>query len=250
MLRRSVALAPVLLALLMVIPAAAGPADKHVKKGDRYFGYRGKGRQWCVKAIEMYEKALAVDTKNVAASWKLARASYWLGVHTDGDEAKLAIYKKGIDVAKRAITIDPKSVASHFWLGVSYGKYGEVKGVTNSIALVEPIKKEMQTVIELDEKFEGGGAHRVLGRLYHKLPGVLGGDADKALEHLEKAIEIDKTRLLNHLFIAEVYIAADDKENAKKHLKLIVDAPVEADRAPENAEEKAKARELLKGLEK
>ena len=37
MLRRSVALAPLLLAVLIAFPALAGPADKHIKKGDRYF---------------------------------------------------------------------------------------------------------------------------------------------------------------------------------------------------------------------
>jgi tetratricopeptide (TPR) repeat protein len=241
----------VLAALLlpMIGAAVAGPGDKLIKRGDKYFNNRGTGRQWCVKAVECYEKALALDTKSVAASWKLARACYWLGVHTDGDDPKLVIYKKGIEVAKRAISLDAKSIESHFWLGVSYGKYGEVKGVTNSVALIDPIKKEMQIVIGLDEKFEGGGPHRVLGRLYHKVPGLLGGSTEKAFTHLKKAVEIDKTRLLNHLFLAEVYIAEKDKANAKKHLQFIIDAPVEPDRKPENAEEKAQAKELLKGLE-
>jgi tetratricopeptide (TPR) repeat protein len=233
----------------MAVTATAGPGDRLIERGDKFYGKRGLGRQWCVKAVECYEKALALDTKSVAASWKMSRACYWLGVHTEGDDEKLAIYKKGIDVAKRAISLDPKSVESHFWLGVSYGKYGETKGVTNSVALIDPIKKEMQTVIELDEKFEGGGPHRVLGRLYHKVPGVLGGSTEKAIEHLEKAVAIDKSRLLNHLFLAEVYIAEKKVKKAKEHLQFIVDAPVEPDRAPENAEEKAQAKELLKGLE-
>jgi tetratricopeptide (TPR) repeat protein len=248
--RRTRILTGILIGLLLAGAAVGNEAsDKLIQRGDRFYGNRGKGRQYCVKAVEFYEKALAVDAESVAASWKLARASYWLGVHTDGDEAKLAIYKKGIDIAKRAISLDAKSVESHFWLGVSYGKYGETKGVMNSLALVDPIKKEMQTVLELDEKFEGGGAHRVLGRLYHKLPGIAGGSTEKSIEHLEKAIAIDDSRLLNHLFIAEVYVAEKDTANAKKHLQKIIDAPVEDGREPENAEEKARAKEMLAELE-
>lgn len=247
--RPAAVLVSLLLVALVAVPALAGPADKLIKRGDRYLDNRGKGRQWCVKAIESYEKALAVETGSVEASWKLARACYWLGKHTDGDDAKLAIYKKGIDVAKRAISLDAKSVESHFWLGVSYGKYGETKGIMNSLALVDPIKKEMQIVLELDESFDGGGGHRVLGRLYHKLPGIAGGDTEKALDHLKKALKFDESRLLNHLFLAEVYIAADDEKNARKHLKFIIDAPFEEKRKPENEEEKAKAKELLKGLD-
>jgi tetratricopeptide (TPR) repeat protein len=234
---------------LLIAAAAAGPADRYIERGDRYFGNRGKARKWCVKAIEQYEKALAVDAKSVEASWRIARASYWLGMHTEGDDEKLAVYKKGIDVARRAVALEPKSVASHFWLGVSFGKYGETKGVMNSLALVEPIRKEMETVLELDERFEAGGAHRVLGRLYHKLPGIAGGDPKKAIEHLKKAIAIDGSRLLNHLFIAEVYLAADDEANARKHLQLVIDGAYEESRRAENEEEKAEAKRLLEELE-
>ena len=228
---------------------AGEASDRLVERGDRFYENRGKGAKWCVKALECYEKALAIEPENVTASWKYAQASYTLGVHTDGDEEKIAIFKKGIDIAKRAVSIDDKSVESHFWLGVSYGKYGEAKGVMNSLALVEPIKAEMAKVIELDEAFDGGGAHRVLGRLYHKLPGVAGGSTELALSHLKKAIEFSEARLLNHLFIAEVYIGEDDVANAKKHLKIVIDAPFEEGRRPENEEEKAAARELLSGLE-
>ncbi len=112
----------------------------------------------------------------------------------------------------------------------------------------EPVK-EMNRVLELDEKFEAGGCHRVLGRLYFKLPGIAGGDNEKAVDHLKKAIAIDETRLLNHLFIAEVYVGMDDNENAKKHLQFLVDAPFEEHRKPENEEEKAAAKDLLKELD-
>jgi hypothetical protein len=241
--------AGLLLSLLLSSLAVAGPADKLIKRGDRYYGNRDKSRTWCVKAIECYEKALAVDTKSVEASWKFGRASYWLGAHTDGDEDKLAIFKKGIDVCKRAVALDPKSAPSRFWLAVNYGMYGETKGIMNSLALVGPIKKELETVLELDETFEGGGAHRALGRMYFRLPGVAGGSNEKSLEHLKRAVEIDGTRLLNHLFLAETYIAVKDVKNARKHLKIVVDAPFEEGRRSENEEDKARAKELLKELE-
>ena len=248
---RTTILVSFLLAFLLAPAAllADEAADGLIARGDKFYENRGKGTKWCVKALECYEKALAVDAENVAASWKFARASYWLGSHTEGEEAQIEIFKKGIDVAKRAVAIDDKSVESHFWLGVSYGKYGEAKGVMNSLALVDPIQKEMERVLELDENFDAGGAHRVLGRMYFKLPGIAGGSNEKAVEHLLKAIAIDKTRLLNHLFLAEVYIAEDEKEKAKAELTFVIDAEFEADRKPENEEEKAQAKELLKEME-
>ena len=50
----------------------AGPEDRLIKSGDRFYDRRGK-RQWCVKAIEAYEKALALNPDSVPASWKLSR---------------------------------------------------------------------------------------------------------------------------------------------------------------------------------
>ena len=78
---------------------------------------------------------------------------------------------------------------------------------------------------------------------------MAGGDNAKAGENLKKAIAIDESRLLNHLFLAEVYIAEDEKENAQKHLKFVIDAPYEEHRRPENEEEKEQAKKLLSELE-
>jgi tetratricopeptide (TPR) repeat protein len=236
--------------VLIAIPLSANEAAaKLIKRGDKFFGNRGKGVKWCVKAIECYEKALAVDTENVEASWKFARGSYFLGDHTEGDDKKLVIFKKGIDVAKRAVSIDDKSVEAHFYLGVSYGVYGRAKGVMNSLGLIDPIKKEMAKVIELDETFLYGGAHRVLGKMFQKVPGVAGGSTEKAIEHLEKAVALGPENLLNHLFLAQSYMAADETAKAKKELQWVIDAPVVKGWEPENKEEKEKAKKLLAELE-
>jgi tetratricopeptide (TPR) repeat protein len=239
----------ILIALLAAPLLANEAADKLIARGDKFYGNRGKGVKWVVKAIECYEKALAVDNESITASWKFAKASYYLGAHIEGDDEKIAIFQKGIDVAKRAVSIDDKSVEAHFWLGVSYGTFGRAKGVMNSLGLIDPIKKEMAKVIELDESYCAGGAHRVLGKMFLMVPGVAGGSNEKAIEHLEKAVKIGPDRLLNHLFLAQAYVATDQKEKAKAELKLIIDAPFEKEWRPENEEEKVKAKKLLEELQ-
>jgi tetratricopeptide (TPR) repeat protein len=246
-------LAGAVLALLLLSPLATGADDaaaKLIKRGDKFYTNRGRGVKWVAKAIQCYEKALAVDTKSVEASWKLAMASYWLGCETEGEAEKLKIFQKGIDAAKRAVKIDDESVECHYWLGVCYGKHGETKGVMNSISLIEPIKKEMARVIELDETYACGGAYVVLGRMYYKLPGALGGSNEKSVEYLKKALKIDKGHLLTYLFLADTYLEMDKEEEAIKALKFIIEAPVQKNREPENESEKAKAKKLLEELTK
>jgi len=242
----------VFLALLVLTSPvlADDAADKLIKRGDKYYGNRGKGVKWVEKAIECYEKALAVDTKSVKASWRLALSSYWLGGKTEGAAAKMKIFQKGIDAAKRAITLDDKSVESHYWLGVCYGKYGEAKGIMNSLGLVPHIKKEMNRVLELDKTYAHGGAYVVLGRMYYKLPGIAGGSNEKSLEYLNKAVKTDKGHLLAHLFLADTLIALDKKPLAIKELEFIIAAPIQKDREPENADEKKQAKARLAELTK
>jgi tetratricopeptide (TPR) repeat protein len=195
--------------------------------------------------MESYEKALAVDTKNLDASWRYARASYWIAVYVEDSEERARVFKRAIDLTKRAVSIDEKSVANHFWLGVSYAKYGEAKGVMSSLGLIKPIRKQMERVIALDESFAGGGAHRLLGWIEHKLPGIAGGSDERAVEHLEKAVALDGNHLLNRLCLGEVYRKTGRLKEAKVHLEFIVKAPYERDRRPENELEKEGAKELL-----
>ena len=227
-----------------------GSAERLIKRGDRLYGNRGKGAKWCEKSLETYEKALAISPKNVEASWKFARAALWLGGHCGDVERGKRIFKKGIELAKRAVAIDAGSVESHYWFGACLGRYGEFNGVMNSLGLLEPVKQRFHRVMELDPKYESGGAHRALGYLYFRLPSVAGGSNEKAIEFLKKAVEIDEKHLLNHLFIAEVYMAEGEDALAEKHLKLILDAEYEEGRRPENDEQKAAARKFLEKLKR
>ena len=201
----------------------------------------------CRQAVALYEQVLAGDPNNYEAAWKLARACYWLGENSPEAE-KIPVFEKGIEAAKKAATLKDDQPAGHFWLGVSYGKYGEAKGVLKSLALVDPSKEAMNRVIELDPKFEYGGAYRVLGRIYYKLPGLMGGSNKKALEYLQKAVEIGPDRLLNRIFLAEVYMATDRKDLARQELEYVLKADPIKGYEPETAMEKIQAKKLLETL--
>jgi tetratricopeptide (TPR) repeat protein len=246
---KAVAVFIILITTSLAFAAEETPSEKLVKRGDRYYDRREKGRKWVERAKECYEKALALDTKSVDASWRLARAAYWLGDRAATKQEKLRLFQEAIDVTKRGVSLDDRSVECHFWLGISYAKYGEAKGIMESLALIEPIRKEMRRVIELDPSFAGGGAHRALGWIYHRLPGVAGGSNEKAVAELKKAIAFDQTHLLNHLCIADVYRKTGREKLARKHLQTIIDAPLSRERRPEEIEIKAGAKGLLEKMD-
>ena len=231
------------LVLCLAAGALAATPTELIAQGDALYAQRAdlaKAKQ----AAALYAQALAADPKSEAAAWKLARVQYWIGMHSPDDQ-KMDIFQKGVDAAKQAIAINPKSVPGHFWLGVNYGVYGSAKGIMESLSLVDPIKKEMATVIALDPDYEAGGAYRVLGRLYFKLPGLFGGDNDEAIKNLKIAVHKGPKRYLNHIYLAEVLFDEDQEGKAKELLEVVVAGPPEPGYEPETVEWKAQAKKML-----
>ena len=179
----------------------------------------------------------------------LSEIYFWFGEAAD-TENKLFCYEEGVKFGEQGIAADANSLESNFWLAVNYGSFGQEKGIMQSLAMISPIKKRVEKVIELDETYFYGGAWRVLGRLYHKAPGfpISIGSSKKALECLEKALKIGPTFYLNHLFLAELYISTGDKAKAKERLQWIQNAPLNKNHEREDEASKREAQTLLEKL--
>lgn len=232
---------------------AFADAKKFIKRGDALFAQRVQAGK-AMAAIQEYQKALAVDPNIVEGYWKISKAYYWIGTHTKSKDKKLRTYKNGIEFGKMCIQVAPKEPACHYWLGVAYGKYGEAKGIMQSLYLVPFMKKELNTVIKLKPSFRNYGAYGVLGWVYFKVPDSFivskekRGSKKKALELLGKAVKNGPKHLVDQLFYAKVLLNQDKKAEAIKHLEYIIKAPFEPDMIPENKEEKAEAKKLLKKI--
>ncbi len=200
------------------VMTTAEEAETLLNEGDAIYSVRTENTKNASDAIEAYEKALQKDSSQADALWKAARAAHWAGDHAETPKEKIAWYEKGIDFAKRGILLKPSSVESHFWLGANYGSYGEYKGVLKSLSLVKPIRREMESVVRLDNRYQGGGGYRVLGVVDYKVPGFAGGSKKRALENLMKAVEIDPANAFNQYYLAEYYDVVDDRYKAFTHL--------------------------------
>jgi tetratricopeptide (TPR) repeat protein len=229
------------------LASRAGAEDKFVqlllKKGDKAYDARATSGQG-EKAKEAYEKVLAVDSQNIEARWKLGRTLYWLGGRTDSRDKQMELFEAGIRYCQEAAKIKDDCVECHFWLAVSYGRFGEAKGILQSLGLVPYMREALEKARKLDDKYEWGGAYRVLGRLEFKLPS---GDNKKAVEYLEKAIAIGPNHLMNHRFLAEVLLKEKQTDKAKELLKKIIETPeaqLMPDKKPELLEEQGIAKEL------
>jgi tetratricopeptide (TPR) repeat protein len=195
------------------------------------------------------QEALLKGEDPYGAYWRMARIEYWIGDHTGNNSEKKRIFEQGIYHAKKAVQKAGDRPEGHYWLGINYGVYGEAKGILKSLSLVKPIKEEMNKVLAFDPSFDDGGADRVLGRVYHELPGFAGGSKKKALEHLLKSRELGPRVGLTRIYLADTYLSLDEIEKARQELEFVLAMEPDPKLIPETAEEKEMARKRLEKKE-
>lgn len=238
----------VLLVLLLASLCRAQENGSLIQQADSLYEQRGD----LAKAREVLDKcqeALLKGEDTYGAYWRMARIEYWIGDHTGNNGEKKRIFEQGIYHAKKAVQKAGDKPEGHYWLGINYGVYGEAKGILKSLSLVKPIKEEMNKVLALDPSFDDGGADRVLGRVYHELPGFAGGSKKKALEHLLKSREMGPRVGLTRIYLADTYLSLDEIEKARQELEFVLAMEPDPKLIPETAEEKEMARKRLEKKE-
>jgi tetratricopeptide (TPR) repeat protein len=238
-----VSYALLLVLLFIAVPAGAGGYEDLIAIGDQKFDQR-ENTAAAQEALALYRKASELDPNRSEAFWKMTRALYWLG-HTVPRDQQAPLFKEGIAYGEQAVKLCPDQIEPHYWLGVTMGLYANVVFGPASLRLIDPIKKEMNFVIQKNPGFDSGGAYVVLGRLYFKLPGAFGGNNEKALEHLQTAVKYGPNRQLTHIYLAELHLAEDRKDQAVTELNQAITCPCEPLLGPECREWKARAKKLL-----
>ena len=105
----------------------------------------------------------------------------------------------------------------------------------------------MDVVLKENEMFFFAGPHRALGRLFHQAPGwpISVGNKLKAVEHLERAVELAPEFFNNRSFLAELYLDMGRKDKAREHLEYLVGQQPKSDHAIEDSNYRNYAVEAL-----
>ena len=201
------------------------------------------------EAAAMYRRARMSDYGNYEVIWKLARADYYLGEHETSDDAKLDAYREGIAAGEAAAKLAPDKPDGHFWYGANLGGRAEAQGPLYALSSVPDIRREMETVIKLDEGYEGGSAYMALGQIDLELPEVMGGDHKRAVEEFEKGLKVsDGDNSMLRLRLAEAYYEAKRPADARAQAEAIIKIKPDPDYEAEHQEAVEGARQLLKKI--
>jgi tetratricopeptide (TPR) repeat protein len=200
--------------------ASMRPSSEAISEADRLYGGRAdltKVRQ----AIVALRQAQADDSTNYNIAWRLAEFNYFLGAHNSDSGEKDKAFREGIEAGKLAVKLQDGKPEGHFWLGANYGGVAEISMLAG-LSDVEDIKREMETVIKLDEKYQDASAYMVLGQVYLESPTLLGGDTQKAISYLEKGLRLGPDNELMRFHLAEAYAQAHRNEDARKQIDTLL----------------------------
>lgn len=181
------------------------------------------------------------------ASWKLARACYWLGAHAPDKERRAAL-ERGVVAGEQAAKLQPSRPEGHFWGAANMGALAESFGLSQGLKYRGRIKDALLKVLAIDPAWEQGSADRALGWWYHKVPGLFGGSEARAEEHLRKALGYNPRSTATLYFLGEVLLERGKKAAAKATFQQVLDAPTIPAWAPEDRDFKAKAKASLDGI--
>lgn len=141
---------------------------------------------------------------------------------------------------KNARTVDPdtfekavqkvrkKDVEPLFWAAYSVGRGISLqKHDPMQVIDLDRVELMMKRVLELDESFYFGSAHLFYAVYWGDRSPAIGGDPDKAKEHIDRVDEINEGKFLMSKFYLAKYYAypKQDVELFKNALQEVIDAP-------------------------
>ena len=198
-------------------------------------------------AVASLRQARVADYGNNDAAWKLARAAFYVGDHSDNDSEIDDMFREGTEAGKAAVGLQPNKPEGHFWLGANYGGAAAHSTLAN-LSSFQDIKGEMEAVLKIDESYQGYSAYLGLGRLYLQAPRAFGGDTAKAIEYLEKGVKLSPNNTMMRLHLAEAYHEASRDAEAKKQIETIKGVTPDPKYAAEHQDAVTKADKLLQKL--
>jgi tetratricopeptide (TPR) repeat protein len=243
---RPLCIGVVIAALFTVTIHGQGIEDKLQQADSLYQKYKQSEDIAAIKeAVAALDEIQQANPDVYAVLWRRSRAYYGLGDDTEQNSEKLKLFNQAIQSARQAIAVNPGGVEGHYWLGVTLGGYGEAQGMFKAVSLVGSIRKEIETVIRLDPSYESAGGYLVLGRMDFELPPILGGSKKRSIREYEQGLKIAPSNPIIKIYLAESYIDADRRPEAKALLEDVLSA---AGSGAEYNDAKRHAQELIGGL--
>ncbi len=226
--------------------AKLGNTGLIVKTARAYSSYAGflEDRMEEAEIAGDYETAAEMRTQAIDR-YKQAEA-YAFDVLAKSDAAFKEPRSVDMETFEKALQkLEKKQVEPLFWAA-----YAVARGISlqkdDPMQVIDLVRVElmMARILELDETFYFGSAHLFYAVYYGDRAPTIGGDPEKAKEHIERVDEINDGKFLMSKFYLARYYAypKQDAELYRQSLQEVLDAPSDVYPGEEAATALAKSR--------
>ena len=170
----------------------------------------------------------------------------WGDVRATTTEEKLAAYARGRELGRRAVELAPRNHDAHLWYAINTGRWGQTKGVLRSLFLLPTVREEIQILLQLNPR--SVRAHSLAGNVAMEVPGLFGGDKEKAEEHFKKGLAIDPKFTVLRTDLARLYIATGRYAEARGELQQVIAETAPTNVADWTVKDLPRARKLLESI--
>lgn len=180
-------------------------------------------------------------------AWRRARLEHFRAMQAlEAGEptAARSRFALGAAAANQAQQLDFSRVEGAFWSGVCELEAARLGGKLALMATLTRAQKAIGRAARSDEEFHFAGPLRVLGRITHHKPLVLGGLLDGALAFYERALQIAPRNSTNQLYFADALLADRQPVRAREALRAVLESD-SRDWKWETARDQKVAREWL-----
>lgn len=174
------------------------------------------------ESIDLLHSLKRLDAYEV--QWRLARAYFFLGQEASEGADKTDHHHHGTQSGRFAVRAAPDRVEGQFWLGVNLSLQAAVATPWRAAALALHAKRTLIRAVTIDPSYHGAGSHRVLGRLLHRMPSVLGGGLARARRHFEAAVALDPLNTVTRIYYADLLNAQGESGLARMQWQAVLDA--------------------------
>ncbi len=190
-----------------------------------------------------YEAGLALDPADYDANWRAAFALLDQGElipdSVRGSERD-SLFARAEVLARRAVAADSMGSEGHFAVAATVGRAALTMGRKERIRRAKIVREEALRTLALDPAHDG--AYHVLGRWNAEImrlsgfsrffakrflgAGIFGQASwERAIENLQKAVELDPGRIYHRLELARVYADRKRYQEARDQLERISSLP-------------------------
>ncbi len=195
------------------------------------------------QSADLCEQILAQKEDDFDTLVLYSRVCWSLGHLVTNKREQKRWFEKGRDAGGRLKELYSHKADGFYWHGVNFGEWVDRASIFAKIGAKKVILDDMNKVLEINPKYDGGGAYIIIGRINYIAPG---GSYSKAIDCYEKAIALNPKRTTAYLYLGELDLHEHIFDKAEQNLKKVLAMEVDHRYGIEAKEDKANAIKLLR----